>query len=213
MNNKKYIFLFFLFTRARTKPRAPFALATTAAGIFLHAWRHEMPPYNPKKKKSRFSPLGLRLLFAQKKTPLKFAKRILPLRGRGYVKEGGNRKMDEIERALEKYGIPETKIGARYLYLGLKRAKESDDKEMIFNLSKKFYPRISEEICLQPKTIETSIRRAVQLSPYFPNLTVHDIIVEIYKEIEPNFFSLATAARTAAPAAWRAKRDERQKTR
>ena len=75
--------------------------------------------------------------------------------------------MDEIERALAKYGIPERKIGARYLYLGLKRAKESDDKEMIFNLSKKFYPRISEETCLQPKTIETSIRRAVQLSPYF----------------------------------------------
>jgi hypothetical protein len=148
-----------------------------------------------------------------KKTPLKFAKRILPLRGRGYVKEGGSRKMDEIERALAKYGIPERKIGARYLYLGLKRAKESDDKEMIFNLSKKFYPRISEETCLQPKTIETSIRRAVQLSPYFPDLTVHDIIVEMYKEIEPNFFSLAAAARTAAPAAWRAKRDERQKTR
>lgn len=121
--------------------------------------------------------------------------------------------MDEIERALAKYGIPERKIGARYLYLGLKRAKESDDKEMIFNLSKKFYPKISEETCLQPKTIETSIRRAVQLSPYFPDLTVHDIIVEMYKEIEPNFFSLAAAARTAAPAAWRAKRDERQKTR
>lgn len=121
--------------------------------------------------------------------------------------------MDAIERAITKYGVPGRKIGTRYLYLGLKRAKESDDKEIIFNLSKKFYPRISEEICLQPKTIETSIRRAVQQSPYFPNLTVHDIIVEIYKEIEPNFFSLATAARTAAPAAWRAKRDERQKTR
>lgn len=118
--------------------------------------------------------------------------------------------MDEIERALAKFGVPEQKIGARYLYLGLKKAKTSSDKEIIFNLSKKFYPSISEATCLPVKTIENSIRRAVQKSPLFPELTVHDIIVRIYREIEPAFLSLAAAARTAAPAAWRVKRDERQ---
>lgn len=117
--------------------------------------------------------------------------------------------MDEIERALAKFGVPEQKIGARYLYLGLKKAKTCTDNEIIFNLSKKFYPLISEETCLPAKTVEKSIRRAIQQSPYFPELTVHDIIVRIYREIEPAFLSLAAAARTAAPAAWRAKRDER----
>ena len=212
MNNRKYIFYFFVYTRANETARTLCPRDYSGGDFFARMPARNAAIQSKKIRKAAFRRSGFAFSL-HKKTPLKFAKRILPLRGRGYVKEGRSRKMDEIERALAKYGIPERKIGARYLYLGLKRTKESDDKELIFNLSKKFYPRISEETCLQPKTIETSIRRAVQLSPYFPDLTVHDIIVEMYKEIEPNFFSLAAAARTAAPAAWRAKRVERQKTR